>query len=108
MGPAALETVFHEAGHALVPKIRDEIHAAEKRRGRKLAHADLWHAVMFYITGELVGRQVTGLVPYAVKYGMWEGTWPNELPVMEKDLRPFLDGKASFRDAIDRLVADSD
>jgi hypothetical protein len=108
VGPAGLETVFHEAGHALVPKIRDEIGAADARRGRKPAYPDLWHAVMFYTTGELVKQQVPEVVPYAIKYGMWETTWPNLLPIMERDWKPFLDGKASLRESLDRVAADSE
>jgi hypothetical protein len=107
-GSAALETIFHEAGHSLVRKITDEMSAAEKRTGRKLAHQDLWHALMFYTTGELVKQQAPDLIPYAVKYGMWEHDWPGSLPVLEKDWKPFLDGKARFKDALDRIVADSD
>lgn len=106
-GPAGLETIFHEAGHGLVQKIRDEISAAEKRSGRKLAHDDLWHAMMFYTTGTIVRQQVPEITPYALKYGMWEHNWPDTLPVLDKDWQPFLDGKARFKEAIDRVVADS-
>jgi len=106
-GPAGLETIFHEAGHGLIQNVMDEIDAAETRRGRKLSHQDLWHAVIFYTTGELVRRHLPALVPYATKYGMWESTWPNSLPVMENAWKPFLDGDGDFRDSIDRLVANS-
>jgi hypothetical protein len=106
-GPAALETIFHETGHSLIQKVRDEISAAENRRGRKLSHPDLWHAVIFYTTGELVRQHLATLVPYAIEYGMWESAWPNSLPVMEKDWKPFLEGSGRFKDSIDRIVADS-
>jgi hypothetical protein len=107
-GSAGVETIFHEAGHSLVQKVRDEIGAAENRSGKKLSHQDLWHAVMFYTTGELVRQQLPEVIPYAIKYGMWEKNWPNTLPVMEEDWKPFLDGRGRFRDSIDRLVADLD
>jgi len=105
--PAGLETIFHEAGHSLVQKIVDEIGAAESRSGRKLSRQDLWHAMIFYTTGELVRQQLPAVVPYAVKYGMWENDWPNSLAVMEKDWKPFLERKGRFKDSIDRLVTDS-
>jgi hypothetical protein len=105
-GPAGLETIFHEAGHGLVQKIRPEISAAEKRTGRKLAHDDLWHAIMFYTTGTIVKQQVPEITPYAIKYGMWDHNWPDTLPILEQDWRPFLDGKSRFKEAIDRMVAD--
>ena len=72
MGPAGLETIFHEAGHSLVQKVVQEIGAEENRRGRKLSNQNLWHGIMFYTTGELVQRQLPTFVPYAIKYGMWE------------------------------------
>jgi hypothetical protein len=106
-GPAGLETIFHEAGHGLIQRVQDEIGAAEKRRARKLRQTNLWHAVIFYTTGEVVRRQLPALVPYAIKYGMWENDWPNTLPVMERDWKPFVEGNGRFKDAIDRIVADS-
>jgi hypothetical protein len=105
-GPAALETIFHEAGHSLIHKVQAELDDAAKRRGRKPVNEDLWHAVLFYTSGELIRRQVPELIPYAEKYQMWEKTWPNILPVLEKDWKPFLDGRARFKPSLDRLVAD--
>lgn len=106
VGPAGLETIFHEAGHGLVQKIQAEISSAEKRTGRKLAHDDLWHAIMFYTTGTMVKEQAPEITPYAIKYGMWEHNWPGTLPILEQDRGAFLDGKSRFKDAVDRVVAD--
>lgn len=104
---AALENIFHEAGHALVQKVFSEIARNEKSQKKDLKYRDLWHAVMFYTTGELVRKHVQDLEPYAMKYGMWESNWPQVLPVLEKDWKPFLEGKGNFKDAIRQLVADS-
>jgi hypothetical protein len=38
---------------------------------------------------------------------MWENNWQNALAAMEKDWKPFLEGKGRLKDSIDRLVADS-
>ncbi|HEV2473201.1 MAG TPA: hypothetical protein VGS41_11080 [Chthonomonadales bacterium] len=103
---AAVETLFHEASHSLIRKVADEIQAYQNRTGKKLTHGDLWHAVIFYTTGEIVGRCEPDLVPYAIKYGMWDTAWPNTLPALDKDWRPYLEGKAKFKASIDRLVAD--
>lgn len=105
--PAALENVFHEAGHALVQKAFAEIAKDEKSLKKELKYRDLWHALIFYTTGELVRKQLPDLEPYATKYGLWESSWPQLLPVMEKDWKPYLDGKSTFKDAIKQLVADS-
>ena len=106
-GAAALEILFHEGGHALVQKAFAEIAKEEKSRKKDLKYRDLWHAVIFYTTGDLVRKQLPELEPYAMKYGLWEGNWPDMLPVMEKAWKPFLEGKGTFKDAIKQLVADS-
>lgn len=106
-GPALLENIFHEGGHALIQKAFAEITKAEKSQKKELKYRDVWHALMFYTTGELVRKQVPELEPYAMKYGLWEDNWPQVLPMMEKDWKPFLEGKGAFKDGIRQLVADS-
>ena len=105
--PSGLENIFHEAGHALVQKVFAEIAKDEKSQKKDPKYRDLWHALMFYTTGELVRKQVPELEPYATKYGLWETNWQQLLPIMEKDWKPFLEGKGTFKDAIKQLVADS-
>jgi hypothetical protein len=55
---AALELVFHEGSHLLMnddSPLFAALGAAERLSG-KTAPADLWHAVLFYMTGETVRR----------------------------------------------------
>jgi hypothetical protein len=106
-GPAALENIFHEGGHALVQKAFAEIAKNEKSQKKDLKYRDLWHALVFYTTGEVVRKQLPELEPYAMRYGLWESAWPQVLPLMEKDWKAFLEGKGTFKDAIKQLVADS-
>jgi hypothetical protein len=106
-GAGGLETLFHEAGHALVQKTFAEIAKEEKSRKKDLKYRDIWHALIFYTTGELVRKQLPELEPYATKYGLWEGNWPEMLHLMEKDWKPFLEGRGAFKDAIKQLVANS-
>ena len=106
-GAGGLETVFHEAGHALVQKAFAEIAKDEKSLKKELKYRDLWHALLFYTTDQLVKKQVPELEPYAMKYGLWESNWPEMLPIMEKTWKPFLEGKGTFKDAVKQLVADS-
>ena len=61
---------------------------------------------MFYTTGYFVKQEAPELTPYAAKYGMWEGDWAKVLPVLDKDWKPFLEGKAGFKEALNRVVAD--
>lgn len=54
-GPAALEVLFHEASHALAGSVRDAIVRECRARGKPIPR-DLWHALLFYTTGEMVKR----------------------------------------------------
>jgi hypothetical protein len=106
-GDAALETIFHEVGHSLIVKIRDNIAAEAKRQKRTLPHADLWHAALFYINSEIIQERIPGIVPYAVKYGLFDNAWPNTLPILQKYFKPVIEGKADLGEAIRYLVAES-
>src|SRR5207253_1491030 len=89
----------HERMDQLIPTGRRAVRARERRRGRELSQPDLWHAVLFYTTGELVRQREPTLNPYAIRYGMWENNWPDSLAVMEKDWKPFLEGNGGFKQA---------
>jgi hypothetical protein len=59
---AALELVFHEASHLLAGN-RSPLAAALDSAGRAAGQTlprDLWHAVLFYQTGEAVRRTLAG------------------------------------------------
>ena len=109
-GAAALEIVFHEASHYLVNPVRraldDKFEAQKKEVPR-----DLWHAVLFYTTGEIVRRRYaeTGLKdyqPYADAHGLYtRGPWKNYRPVIAREWQPYLDGKQDFESAVTRLVS---
>jgi hypothetical protein len=70
-----LEIPFHEASHALMDPIEEAI--ARELTARKKSARDLWHAVLFYTTGEVVRLHLPGHVPYADANGLWtRGDWP--------------------------------
>jgi hypothetical protein len=56
-GLPGFEILFHEASHALAEFVRDAI-ARECRERAKPIPRDLWHALLFYTTGEIVRRAV--------------------------------------------------
>ena len=101
-GAAGVETLFHEAGHAMMARVQKEIDSYKKHLPK-----DLWHALMFYTTGELVSRRLPEVEPYAIKYGLWESGWPGVLEVLKRRWKPFLDGQGTFREAIDAVVMES-
>jgi hypothetical protein len=115
-GTAAFEVLFHEASHGLAQPVQDAIMRECRQRGKPIPR-DLWHAVLFYTTGEAVknvmkqrvadgdGLAGAGYTPYAVREGLYTRGWTNYLRVIEKFWKPYLDGQADFSDAIARMVS---
>jgi hypothetical protein len=104
---AALEVLFHEASHALIGSVRRALEVECKTEHLSLHPPTLWHAVLFYTTGELVKDLIPGYTPYAEANGLWARAWPMYLPVLRRDWRPYLDGRITFHTAIRRMVRDA-
>lgn len=105
---AALEILFHEASHGLAQAVREGI-ARECRLRKKPIPRDLWHAVLFYTTGEVVRRtlsaqQSTEYMPYAYRHGLYERGWQNFQSLLERHWQLYLDGKIDFDRAIARMA----
>lgn len=109
---AALEVVFHETSHGMIEKVADAISAAEAevnaRNPKAPFHAGkLWHAVLFYTTGEEVAEQIPGYVPYADKNGLWTRAWPGPVrSLIEQDWKPHFNGSVTLSAAIGKLISD--
>lgn len=112
-GPEALEILFHEASHGISDNVQDAI-LRECRQRDKPVPRDLWHALLFYTTGEIIrptvvtsdqGSPKIGYVPYAVREGLYKRGWENYLRVLTDFWQPYLDGKTSFDDAIAHMVS---
>jgi hypothetical protein len=97
VGAAGVETLFHEAGHALIERVQKAIGPG---------HGTLWHAIIAYTSGEVMRRLVPSLTPYGIQYGQWTNEWPGVFPILEKHWKPFLEGNGEFQDAIARVVKD--
>jgi hypothetical protein len=119
-GAAALEVLFHEGSHGIAEPVQAAI-IRECRQRDKPIPRDLWHALVFYTTGEIIrpvmdssdatagdldgsvpGR---GYVPYAVREGLYQRGWSDYFKLLQKFWQPYLDGTASFDDAIARMVS---
>lgn len=102
---AALEIVFHEASHGISAKLMNSIAEECEKQRVILPRRDLWHAVLFYTTGEVVRGHFAGYVPYGYK-GLWERAWPMYIKALEQDWLPYVNGKVSFDAAVTALVHD--
>ena len=121
-GESALEVLFHESSHALAEPVRDAI-ARDCKASNKPIPRDLWHALLFYTTGEIVRRNLAPVVgagaaveasktprapaayePYAYRQGLYVRDWQSYERALEQYWRPYLEGHASFDDAVARLV----
>lgn len=105
-GPAALETLFHEASHGMIQKVSDALSAELDSQSKLFARRAFWHAVLFYSAGHFAEQHLEGYTQYGIKNGVFERGWPDALPILEKDWKPYLDGKIDLATAVRRLVAD--
>jgi hypothetical protein len=115
-GAEALEVLFHEASHGIADAVEDAIFR-ECRQHEKPIPRDLWHALLFYTTGELIrplavdpasstpGSASSGYVPYAVREGLYKRGWENYLRILTEYWQPYLDGRVDFSDAIAHMVS---
>jgi hypothetical protein len=107
----AIEIVFHEASHTVDASIIKAVSDEAGRQGVR-ATRNLWHAIIFYTAGELVRREL-GMVgdshymPYAYRYDVYSKGMDKERVALEKDWHPWLDGRATFEDALRALVKDA-
>ena len=118
-GIYGFEVLFHEASHALASTVNEAI-ASEFRQRDKPIPRDLWHALLFYTTGELVRRDLasgtmslavlqgtdpSNYQPYAARFGLYSGGWDRFRGMLDLYWRPYLDGRVSFDTAVARLAA---
>jgi hypothetical protein len=105
-GPATIETLFHEASHGMIQKVSDALAAELDSQKKLFERRAFWHAVLFYTVGEIAQRHLEGYTMYGIKNGVLERGWQGALPILEKDWKPYLDGKIDLAAAVHRLVAD--
>jgi hypothetical protein len=105
-GIASLEMLFHESSHVIDEKIRAALTKELTVRGRLFKRRGFDHAIIFYTAGEITRRYLAGYEPYAVKNGIWENGWPGGLAVLEKDWKPYLEGRIDIASAVKAIVAD--
>ncbi len=114
----ALEVLFHEASHGIAEPVQQAI-IRECRQREKGIPRDLWHALIFYTTGEVIrpvisttttdsasGRvSTTSYTPYAIREGIYARGWDGYFKLLTQFWQPYLDGNSTFDDAIARMVS---
>jgi hypothetical protein len=119
-GAAALEVLFHEGSHGIAEPVQAAI-IRECHQRDKAIPRDLWHALVFYTTGEVIRPVLAsssataadqdgstpggGYTPYAVREGLYQRGWNEYFKLLQRFWQPYLDGTASFDDAIARMVS---
>lgn len=116
-GLAGFEILFHEASHALAVPVQEAIAEACRQRDIPIPR-DLWHALLFYTTGEMVRRaaaegrlqlpgaetKAAAYTPYAYRNNLYARGWNDYLRVLETYWQPYLDGRTDFEHAIKAVV----
>ena len=106
-GLAATEIVIHEACHAIAEPLRA---ALDDRVAASVPHgSELWHVVLFYLTGEVVARawnrSGVDYRPYLDATGLFERAWPQfQVPVRDA-WSGYLEAKTSWDQCCDQLAA---
>lgn len=107
-GLAALEVLFHEASHFLAGRgtpLRRALDDASLER-KSTYRGDLAHAVLFYVTGEVVRRAYAAAgerdyTPYIEAQSLYTQDFRNQL---ERALGGYVGGRGTLASAADSLV----
>lgn len=104
---AAAEVILHEASHELVDGVRASIRARVDITQQGLGQ--LWHAVLFFITGEIVVRlfaeRGVTYTPYLESTGLFDRAWPQFRAPITDAWTGYLDQRWDWDSACDRLAA---
>jgi len=104
-GRRCARSPFHEGSHGIAEPVQAAI-IRECRQRDKAIPRDLWHALVFYTTGEVIrpvlgtsgataGDQEDsvsggGYTPYAVREGLYQRGWSDYFKLLQKFWQPYL------------------
>ena len=112
-GFAALEMLMHEASHGVVAPSSGAIGADLARLAKETGRTPprgLWHALLFYTSGELTRRALLarGVAEYrpAIEGRLFDGPFQGMKEPFEAHWRAWLDGALTRDEAIRRILLD--
>lgn len=122
-GVDSLAILFEESSHGIALPVEDAI-ARESRQRDKPIPRDLWHALIFYTTGEVLNPVMQDAPPEAppadplavpkirnsrltpeLRQKFVQRGWEDYIRLLDVYWQPYLDGKVTFEDAIAHLVS---
>ena len=122
-GPEALEVLFLEASHSIAIPVENAISRECKQRDIPIPR-DLWHALIFYTTAEVLRpvmqdsspdsaspdssasqKSSPSTVPFMLQERLTQRGWEDYHLRLSLYWQPYLDNKVTFEDAIAHLVS---
>lgn len=119
----ALEVLFHESSHGLAQPVQNAINR-ECRQREKPIPRNLWHALIFYTTREVLRPILEGAasdtaspasaagqnsrlvpLPDELRDSLTQRGWEDYLHVLTTYWQPYLNGRVNFEDAIAHMVS---
>jgi hypothetical protein len=106
-GWAGTEMLFHESSHGLIQNVEAAVDKAMTAAGKN--PRDLWHVVLFYITGEVTRQTLSArhieYQPYLYATGLFTRAWPMFREPVEQTVRPFVDRQTGLDEMARKLAA---
>ena len=94
--------VFTRSGRPLTARVNEKLGAAARQNGT------LWHAIQFYLTGEVVRDVLAGqnvdYTPMVYSANLFSGVWRSYQKPIEEVWEPYLRGGYSMDEAIAKTV----
>ncbi len=121
-GVSALDVLFHESSHGIAVPVQEAI-ARECRQRDKPIPRNLWHALIFYTTTEVLrpilqeasesGSSTSAFaqkpkiapLPDELRDILTQRGWEDYLRVLTLYWQPYLEGRVTFEDAVAHMVS---
>jgi hypothetical protein len=110
----ALEILMHEPSHGIVDGSSGAVGADLTRAAKELGlnpRYNLWHAILFYTSGELTRRALAkrgvGAYQRIIDAGMYERGFDGFKQPLETHWQAYLDGKVSREEAIRQILIET-